>query len=353
MKKIVGIIAAVAMAASVFAADVSAKVEILGRLFNYDGDNIGSLAIAEGNRNWNPVFQMQVSGDKAGAKVAFNDKKSGGEVKSINYSIWFKPADILKFNIGEFATELNQEKIDWCQTETKIEGNGVALNIASNGLTFDLFFNTGWTDGNWDQVTDTNPVHYWMKKDKDQKAVVGETYFKFGYAADFGSITAYFDAQNTFKLLEFGAGYANTFGSVNMFVNALATINTDNDDSFGRFRGELFASTNVDAFGISAFIAGEYQGKNPAGLSWWRIADNTQKPEKALVGASLKLTYGLDGFTPYLYIKDVDFLADKFGMELKPGVTFNVGTCAFDIALDMNLGEKFTLDVPVGMTVAF
>ncbi len=51
MKKIVGILSAAAvLAASVFAADVSAKVNLLGSLFNFnaDGNKVGTLAIAEG-----------------------------------------------------------------------------------------------------------------------------------------------------------------------------------------------------------------------------------------------------------------------------------------------------------------
>lgn len=363
MKKIVGIIAAVAMATSVFAADVSAKVEILGRIFNYNASSkqAGLFAVTEGLRSWNPVFSLAVSGDKAGASVKFYDNdlnvtpQGVRNLETVNYNIWFQPADILKINVGQWSTNLNQEKIDWSHTETGIDDVGVAFNIASNGFTFDAFFVTKWSNANWHNEGvsyGSDGAKYWFTKTDDNDAVIGQTYLKVGYGADFGTINAMLDATNSFKTLKFGAGYANTFGSVNMFVNAIAAIDTSKDDAFGKFRGEAFVSTNIDAFGISAFIAGEYVGKTNVGFSGWRIGD-ISTPEKAAVGASLKFTYGINGYTPYLYIKDVNFLADNFSMEVKPGVTFNVGTCAFDIAVDMTLQEKVVIDVPVGMTVSF
>ena len=102
MKKIIGILLAGALVTSAFAADVSAKVNILGSAFNFNanGNKVGALAIAEGGQGWNPSFQMSVNGDVAGASMSFFDPKATGAVSNVNYSIWFKPIDMLKVTVG-------------------------------------------------------------------------------------------------------------------------------------------------------------------------------------------------------------------------------------------------------------
>ena len=98
---------------SAFAADVSAKVNILGSAFNFNanGNKVGALAIAEGGQGWNPSFAMSVNGDVAGASMKFFDSKATGAVSNVNYSIWFKPFDMLKVTVGHYATDMNQEKM--------------------------------------------------------------------------------------------------------------------------------------------------------------------------------------------------------------------------------------------------
>ena len=70
MKKIVGILAAAAIATSVFAADVSAKVQLEGNLFKFNADkSISAFDIGKPSaQTWNPIFDLAVSNDKAGAK---------------------------------------------------------------------------------------------------------------------------------------------------------------------------------------------------------------------------------------------------------------------------------------------
>ena len=66
MKKIVGIIGAVAMATSLFAADVSAGTKINGKLFNYGADEKLQL-FSENNDSHdyaNPNFVFGIAGDK-------------------------------------------------------------------------------------------------------------------------------------------------------------------------------------------------------------------------------------------------------------------------------------------------
>ena len=339
MKKIVGILSAAAvLAASVFAADVSAKVKVDGSILNLDKDgNFSALQVNHNSEGWNPDIALSVSGDNAGASVSFyNTQNADKAIKADNYSIWFKPVDALKVTVGQYSNNLNQESIDWCQTETGIDTQGFAADINVNGVFATVFFAPGW--GN-----------YWFTAPKNGDAVLKDLYFKAGYGADFGRIQAMFRLVDN-KNMWFGAGYDNTFGSVKMFVNALAGINTDNGFAV---RGEAFASTNIDIVGLSVFVAGGYAAKNvPSGLSGWRIGQPVV--DKASVGATFKATFALDGFTPYIYVKDANLLADTFAIEIKPGVTGNVGMMGYEVAVDMNIsGSDFTLNVPVSFTVSF
>jgi len=365
MKKIIGMIAAAAtIATSVFAADVSAKVKVDGSLFNFnaDGNKINALTIKHNSEDWNPDMSFSVSGDQAGASMKFwyggdvvtpnvtcedancwnKGKDNGwcahskgstllsGEGNKFNtvagaYSIWFKPFDMLKVTVGQYGTNLNQETIDWSHTESGIDTQGYALDLDVSGFFATVFFAPGWQKS-------------WFTTAENVDATVNQLYAKLGYGADFGRV------QGMFRLVDMnnviaGAAYDNTFGSVKMFVNALVgigtkTVKVGNEDVTPLFiRGEAFASTSFDALGISAFIAGGYGAKAVAGgLSGWRIAQPTA--EKAVLGATLKLTYSLGSITPYIYIKDANFLAENFSMIIKPGVTGNLGAMSWEAAVE-------------------
>jgi hypothetical protein len=371
MKKIVGIIAAVAMATSVFAADVSAKVNLLGSVFNWKQDgNMHVLGIAEGDQGWNPSFTMEVAGDKAGAYMKFFDHAGKSAVENVNYSLWFQPIDMITIRAGQWDTCLNEEHIEWSSTATKIDSEGVVLSLATGGFALDTFFVTGWSSGNfgWDR---NGNVKGWINKAGDADAVIGEVYIKAGYSADFGSISAYADLKTnttwtdwsvdpaqewSYPGMDFGFGYANTFGDVSMFFNGIVGFGTKGADEnqFGIFRAELYTETNIDAFGIAAFIAGGYADKEVlTNVAQDKLANVTQFYDGAFVGLLAKFSYGINGYTPYLWLKDDNFLADQFAIEVKPGVAFNVGSCALDIALDFKIADTTEIDVPVVMTVAW
>lgn len=363
MKKIIGMIAAAAtIATSVFAADVSAKVKVDGSLFNFnaDGNKINALTIKHNSEDWNPDMSFSVSGDQAGASMKFwyggDETAAKAESNKFNtvagaYSIWFKPFDMLKVTVGQYGTNLNQETIDWSHTESGIDTQGYALDLDVSGFFATVFFAPGWQKS-------------WFTTAENVDATVNQLYAKLGYGADFGRV------QGMFKLVDnnniwFGAAYDNTFGSVKMFVNALAGIGTktvkvgDEDVTPLFVRGEAFASTSFDALGISAFIAGGYFGKaDVGGLDGgaWRVAakgyDGKHK-DKVYLGATLKLTYSLGSITPYIYIKDANFLAENFSMIIKPGVTGNLGAMSWEAAVEFTAQEKIVIDVPVSFTVSF
>ena len=345
MKKIVTTIAALAMAVSMFAADISAKVHVEGSLLNVNGDNITALTIGHKNQPWNPELALAANGDKAGASMSFVAKGKDGDLSNTSfditaqkYSVWFKPFDVLKVTLGQYSTNMNQETIDYTHTDSGIETQGYAFDIDSNGFFATLFFAPGWSGS-------------WFKKIGDN-TTVADLYFKAGYSADFGRIQAMFRMPSEDNIIA-GLGYNNTFGSVNMFTNVLFGNNSSVEDGYF-IRAEAFVSTGIDALGIASFIAFGYAGEaaTMGGLATWKIGAPVKGD--ASLGASLKLTYALDGVTPYLYIKSGNFMADSLALNIKPGLTGNVGSMAWEVAADMNInGDAFTLDVPVTLTVNF
>ena len=344
MKKIIGILLAGALVTSAFAADVSAKVEVDASLFNFDGSNISAFTIGHKSLGHVPDLAVSFNGDRAGATAEFltsgTDKIDNDNfaIKAQNYSIWFKPFDMLKVTVGRYSTNMNQEQIDWCNTDSGIDSQGYALD-----LNVDAFFATAFLAPGWGKSFVSVP--------DGGDFAMGQLYVKAGYGADFGRIQAMFRLVNLKDML-LGVGYDNTFGSVKMFVNAL--VGFDDGYTTPIIRGEAYASTNIDAFGISAFVAGGYNCDNEAaGLTGWHIGNTYYDSDKITLGASLKLTYALGACTPYVYVKSANILADSFSINVKPGLTGNLGGMAWELAADMNISDKFTIDVPVSFTVAF
>ena len=114
MKKIVMGIAAVAMAASMFAADVSGRVKMDTKVFNtaakeYDKDAIKD---ASAHKVFSRPASMGWDEDNTFLKFAASTENSGAELwlqnaeaKFTQYSIWFKPVDALKVTIGDIFVQ--------------------------------------------------------------------------------------------------------------------------------------------------------------------------------------------------------------------------------------------------------
>ena len=346
MKKIVGILSAAAiLAASVFAADVSAKVKLDGSLFNLNADkSINALKIEHANsESWNPVIAMSVNGDVAGAETSlyigklitptgengegFFDWNKGYTLGIKTFKIWFSPLDGLKVNLGNVETNLNQETINSSKTDSGVVSEGFGISYNKDAIGIDLILAPGWGNN-------------WFSKADGQDASVAETYFKFQYnGGDIGTINAMFDAKDTFKTLKFGAGYKNTFSGITVFENVLGYVG---NEKFTKVRSETFASGNVDA------------------LSWavWLPVDiNLGDKVTVGVGTIAKATYNAGPCSIYLYLEAADWLANNLAkgsaITVKPGVTGNVGTMSYEVAVETKINDPFSLSVPVKFTVSF
>ena len=340
MKKIVGIIAAVAMiATTVFAADISAKVQLEGNLFTYGADK--KVTMFDINKpsaqHWNPIFNLSANGDKAGASfvvLSGDDDTFGGwngvkKVGAKNWSIWFSPADGFKFIFGHNAFNLNQEHITWSKSASGIESDGYAINFASDGFSIDAMLAPGLG----------NP---WFSKADGADAAIAETGVKLQFGADFGTVNAILDAKANFKDLMFGAGYANNFDGLNMFVNVLGYMN----NGFNKLRAEIYAEGSVDSFGWKIFPVVEFA---PNGFTY----DASMKVNVPLWA---RVDFALDAFNVYVEIDDPQGillvgkdtnLDNGDGFIAKVGGSGNCGGAGWDVALKFNVTSKVAISVPV------
>jgi hypothetical protein len=391
MKKIVGILAAAAIATSVFAADVSASTKIKGTLFSYDNAKTFTL-LKEGNDSHDyaqPNMTFSVSDDKAGATVKLSTDGGDKAVKLTTQTIWFKPVDAFKVTAGNFDVALNKEQIKWTDSVTGLGGNGILLSVAVEGFGLDIGF-------------DCNENNWFTKKDGEDDPTIRDWFIKGAYTADFGTIGAFVEfnrySRRTYayhddffsidvekadgyevvydektktikekaktkkeragafvlkdgaiKDILFGAGYRNNFDGIDLFVN----FNGYMADKFEWIRPEVWVSGSVDAFSYSAFVA-------PIIIVDSDVKDaleaNDEKAFQCEVIA--KVAYALDGFTPYAQFYDTDILAKKFTSTIELGASGSVSAMGWKAWLQIDTGkgadkDKADISVPFELTFNF
>ncbi|MCQ2596744.1 MAG: hypothetical protein MJ181_02760 [Treponema sp.] len=359
MKKIITAVAAVAMAASMFAVDFSAATKIYGMVAGFGKSGQYSAAdgyvgfLMQGNDSHdyaNPNFSFSVADDKAGAAVKITTD-GGTSLAMTTQTIWFKPADMLKITVGNFDVALNKERIDWTESFTGIGGNGFLASLAPvDGLSIDVGMNAG------------NGKAFAYSKNKGADATLAPTFFKAGYSADFGTIGGYvtlnktpgqydvdanyhgahsasaYAGDKTVWGVDFGAGWSGSIGSVGTFVNVMGYMF---EGDFMYVRPEVYVSGAIDAFGYNLFAAP---------LIW--VADGVE--DKFEMEVLAKVTYGFGPATGYVYFKDANVAAEKFTSTIKVGATGNVGICAWDVCVQIETGADFTpICVPFTLGVNF
>ena len=414
MKKIVGILAAAAvLATSVFAADVSAKVKLDGNLLNVDGtkekDGLSAVMIKHNtDESWNPVLSMAVSGDNYGASVGFyigkwdatkmGDWNHGYGVGLKEWKIWFKPIDVLKFNIGRIDASLNTDSIDYDTRVYNYDEWGYQAELAIDAFTLNLGFHMdqgeSWLwqeevevkDANGTTLTDANG-----NKITEGKTHVRGLGLKAAYAADFGTIIALADFKDTFETIFVGAGYNNQFGDLRLFVDAgfktaknykvalknkwgnkLTVKGADGKDKDFEVTlkdaffvsGDVDVKYNKDAFGIEAYAKLDMimSYKKPAGFVYDGF--KYEKENGTSLFVKTKITYAFDPCTVYFYFKDTNLLSSTFASTIKLGANGSVGSATWDVCGKIETGKggadnaitagnKVNFSIPVSFAVAF
>ena len=356
MKKIVGILAAAAvLATSVFAADVSAKVKLDGKLLNVDTtkekDGVSAVSIGHNtDESWNPVLNMAVSGDNYGASVGFYIGKwdygedpskwqgwnHGYGVGLKEWKIWFKPIDVLKFDVGRIDQATNQESIDYDTRLFNYDEWGYRVGFSTNGFTLNVAFHQDHDE-------------FWFSQAANGDAITKGLNVFASYGADFGTILAFVDFNDTFRDIKAAAGYNNQFGDIRLFADAGIALDGTKDQK--------------SVFGAGFDVGFKYAKDALYFEAYARWFENNfevlgKEGDPMYLYFKAKFSYKLDPCTLYVYFKDENFMAKKFGATIKAGANGSVGSASWDICAQIDTGkgtngDKLNFAIPVSFSVAF
>jgi len=416
MKKIVGILAAAALATSVFAVDFSGGVRLEGDLFNYNGTTEGAQALMLKNCNqfWQAPLALSVTSDRAGATIKFTDKDESSFTTD-KWAIWFKPMDMLQVNLGTISKFLHRETIDYTHSifQDEVDGSiddafGASLDVNIDAFTLtvsvvpgkgEYWFQDGKSqaasavnkliaadekddkDAYKDAKTDAEKLAIYLGKltaaktkadtklaadptDEDLKAAAAAAAKKIKDLED-----ASVEPDAALKQLNLYAGYTADFGEIIAMFNFADTFkditmgagykNTFGDLTIWGDAGiNMKKATKDDDFVNQAAVA--------ADVTYAKDALNAQACVKWLSGnlkdissdtmkiySVAKVAYTLDMGTVYLYFKDANLLAKDFEATIKPGFESDVGIMHYEIAVQFDVAKKVNISVPVNFKVAF
>ncbi len=375
MKKIVGILgAAVMLASSVFAADMAAKVYMTGDLASGDADNgVNFFKLNAVDQKDADALVVSANGDNAGAKFQFWYNYSGSGKADLvvrSTSLWFKPIDMVKITLGDVEGDGYTEQIHWWQDAT-----GASLAQAS-----------GW-DGRWSNCNTASGAGFEVEvtpiSGLTAKLTVapgtgnvfantkteGTAAYGVSLAYSFADLTglpisaqlAWRDegAKRNRSILAVGADYGAAFGAgFYGFLNARFYFDSDNGswshNGDNKLRGiclDNYLKYSVGNLKVMACV--------PV-----TIRVSGEDGDTSFMTFDLKATYGIGAYTPYLEIMNNGNAGEyspiafdgstNFYVAVKPGVTFNVGSCSLDVAFLAEIGkDSFKWSVPFTAGVAF
>ena len=360
MKKIVGILAVAAvLATSVFAADVSAKVKLDGKLVQYDGthEKDGFSAIMSQHKtdeSWNPVINMSVSGDNYGASVgiyvgkwdatAMGNWNHGYGLGAREWNIWFKPIDVLKIQVGRINENVNQESIDYDTRLWNYDDQwGYKLEFNFSGFEFNIGFHQGQGE-------------YWFSQAANGDAVIKGLSVLGAYNADFGRIAAFADFNNTFLNITAGLGYSNNFGDIRIFVDAAVLYaGVKNAEGAVGVGADFDFKYAKDAITFEAYAL--FKETN------FKLIGKDNDPMSLYFKTQFQ--YALDPCTLFVYFQDKNFFAKNFGATIKAGANGSVGAASWKIYAQIGLGcdadanqnaaykDKVYFAIPMEFAVSF
>ena len=363
MKKIVGILAAVAMASSVFAVDFTAGMQLKADFFNYNTDS-GAMDVVkvwhENSKDDKP-FIFTISDDRAGGTLKICDvgdissikwaddnddgivdpdelskQTTSGNFEAKYWNIWFKPFDFLKVNLGNCDIKLNCETVTYWRGKIWGAGDfGAQVSYEADGLTVMLGESAG------------NNAAWLSKANKDADMAKKETYVYVAYNADFGGIKAvadfdwgakYMDVPGA-DLKQFGAGYNGSAGSLSYFADVLYVMY-----DFGYADGSGMKFDADVKYSQDALSAEAYVGYN--------IPDFDADSEFYTMPCYAKVAYNLDAGTAFFKFEDEDLGADDFAARLILGFDGNMGCMSYEVAAQYDCAAK-TISMPCWFRIGF
>ena len=357
MKKIVGIIAAVTMAASVFAVDLASMIQIDGDLMNYDGENFKALMAKEydpsGDSDY--LWKFSVSGDKAGAEIWSWD--INGTVSS--KKVWFKPIDQLKVTVGNiYASSIANPQFGWWAKQ-ELSGYGFMFDIALDGVSFTALLAPG--AGN-----------YWLNPKNDYLFTSNAGWGS--YAGKLGSfwLDSKFsiDGIGNFQVIVASGATIGPHGYSNWYNTPLAFGVAWSNMGYMQtgFYADVIASLSYDATsteavkplgfqGIDSQFGGQYVANGIklqlTNLVQYRKMNKYATDGDFIYGFEFKGAYAFDAVTPYIQVVGYDIM--KKAMTVDLGAEFSVGAATMYAALELpitfNDSYKFNFSVPCEITL--
>lgn len=401
MKKIVTMAAALACAASMFAVDFAARTVMEGQIakgsFPAKGDPTAEIwNLSKKDQKDADALVMSVNAGNAGAQFQFwyNYDASGAAPLNVrNTNIWFKPIESLKITVGDVSYSTYKEMIDWWKVAdgqaasahgrwtwssfSTVEGSGIGCEWSPIA---GLDLNAGVTAGAGnDFVT--------LAKDKVTYAAwgAGAKYSLAGMGVPASVAVSYRDAgKDKEKILSIGADYGNNWAAgFYGFINARLRFDnvsyeyidtkTAIPQQYTWKKDGILSAVAIDNY--FKFSAGGFKVLARIPVTLRTTADLTDDAGKmkastygykdpSYMSYEVKATYALGAITPYVDVENDTAVTfdEKFGesaldMFVKPGVTFNVGSAAFDIGIELDIpnkdGAAFGWAVPFNVAVAF
>ena len=320
MKKIVGILSAAAvLAASVFAADVSASAGLSSTLF--ESDTAGKVVVLDSLNNnktadYATLFSLQCSSDVAGGGVKYWG--NGDSVKCGAFNVWFKPMEGLKLSFMENGLGLFADKYNGYEAHAVADvGKGYGVEYSINGLTFNLNFVPKFVE----------------KANKDASAKIGEFGLKAAYAADFGKVALIADFNNgtdkdgksvNFNSFKIGAGYSGKIADV---VDLVGTVGFQyNQSGKNHFTDKIFTSQER----LNKLLATVSAGGNIDALGWAVCVPATVEfvtfpieneaisyslPAEFKLGLEVSASYKISNIVLKAYFKSADLFAHDIDLD--------------------------------------
>lgn len=331
MKKIVMGIAALAMAASIFAADVSINFKGIGNLFDMQFTDGAKPQFLGWNDPWDQEYSWSSTGlgfayygDKAGCSFEFDNRDV--TVKASKF--WLQPVDMFKITLGSNEVALPKEQIDWDGTVFVSDYEGWLFSVTPiKGLAIDLGLGTNQPNG-WS-------CNYWYGAKNYGAATMGEIVADASYTIDnVGTFKAVYDYND--KVNTIGLDYAGAFGNVT--VSPAVAYKFDGD-TVNAIAADFYGTVGIDSLAIAAYAKADY--------------DLAASSDALAILAKAKFSYALDFGTAFFYVKDANVMAKQFAMTVEPGIDFNVGSASLEVAAKLDIGSTTELSIPFSYKVSF
>ncbi len=342
-------IAAVAMAASMFAADVSGRVHLDTKVFATDTKTVISRPASMGWDEDNTFLKFAASTENSGAELwlqsdsdnfnvytgTFMKGNPATNVKSeplaafTQYSIWFKPVDALKVTIGDiFVQDGVRGTFGWWDYSVWYKHKNAVLvnaNVGPVALEIACADLLNWGAKGYGMLGD-----FWL----GATFGLGDAGSLKVIAAKGAGLRCYGQGGwNGHASFTTGLSYDNMPWQTTGY-NASAFVKFDNNWKFNRVFGQVNGQLILDAVNLRLVNVYGYADKFKYGF---------------LARAELKT---IDNVTPYAEFRGQDIMDKKLTANL--GCETSVGGCAINAYINVNMefvkGGSTTVAMPVEFT---